>query len=116
NVDTVLSLVDNTQKRMDSGWWWHVDPGTNELRFKSRNTTPDHLLVLGRDFTEFKLKKSIANIANIGLFSGGPLVEDGANLAVLSIDNDSISKYKRGLVVESNEKVTRHDSASLLIN
>ena len=115
SVDTVLSLVDNAQKRMDSGWWWHVDPGTNELRFKAQDTTPDHLLVLGRDFTEFKLTKSIADIANIGIFTGGELVEDGANLAVLSVDQDSIAKYKRGLIIESNEKVTRYDSASMLI-
>lgn len=115
SIDTTLSVMERIQSQSNSGWWWYVDPGTNYLTLQEPDTTPDHILVLGRDFTQFKLSESIGDIVNTAIFTGGEISE-GVNLAVLAQDFNSIAKYKYGLDISSNEKVTRFDSASLLVN
>lgn len=115
NIDDVNSLIDNLQNQMDTGWWWHIDPGTGEFRLKAPSTEPDHILVLGRDLIGFHLTKSIGNIKNHGIFTGGEVAAN-VNLAVEQTDSESIGRYKYGLSIESNEKVTRYDSAGLLVN
>jgi len=114
NMDTAKNAVASLYRQLPSGWFYHVDVGTGALRIKNKNSTPDHLLVFGRDFTEMKVTKDIDGIINDVYYVGGVIVENGPKLTVRATDIDSMANYRQGLVIIANDKVTRYDTAQLL--
>lgn len=114
NIDSAKNALNALYRQLPSGWYYSVDVGTGAVRIKNRNAKPDHLLVFGRDFTEMKVTKDIDGIINDVYYIGGELVEQGAKLTTRSFDVESISNYRLGLSIITNEKVTRYDTAGLI--
>ena len=114
NLDSSKNAIAALYRQLPTGWFYHVDVGTGAMRIKDKNATPDHLLVFGRDFTEMKVTKDIDGIINDVYYIGGALVENGPKLTVRSTDIESVSEYRQGLSIQSNDKVTRYDTAQLL--
>lgn len=114
NLDSSKNAIAALYRQLPTGWFYHVDVGTGAMRIKDKNATPDHLLVFGRDFTEMKVTKDIDGIVNDVYYIGGALIENGPKLTVRSTDVESVSEYRQGLSIVSNEKVTRYDTAQLL--
>lgn len=113
-LDTTKDVLENAQKLSPARYWYSVDLGTGGYRLKEYPTEADHTLVLGRDFTGFKLKNSISDIVNDFVFTGGDINEAQDKLSIRTIDDESIGLYKRGLEIQSNEKVTTYASAQLI--
>ena len=114
NLDSAKNAVAALYRQLPSGWFYHVDVGTGELRIKNKNATPDHLLMFGRDFTEMKVTKDINGIINDVYYIGAALIENGPKLTVRSTDIESVADYRQGLSIQSNDKVTRYDTAAIL--
>lgn len=114
NLDTAKNAVAALYRQLPTGWFYRVDVGTNEVTIKNQNATPDHLLVFGRDFTEMRVSKDIQSIINDVYYIGASLVENGPKLTVRSTDTNSIDEYRQGLSIQSNDKVSRYDTAQLL--
>jgi hypothetical protein len=114
NIDSAKNAINALYRQLPSGWFYSVDIGTSAVKIKNRNANPDHLFVFGRDFTEMKVTKDIDGIINDVYYIGGELVEQGAKLTTRSFDVESISEYRQGLAIISNDKVTRYDTAALL--
>lgn len=115
-VDTTKNMLDTALKMSPTGYWYSINHGTGAYKLKSFPSVTEHTFALGRDFTNFELNSSIAGIINDVLFIGADINENQAKLAIRTTDNDSIQRYKRGLLIESNGKVSRYDSAQLLSN
>lgn len=114
SLDSAKNAVQALYRQLPTGWYYHVDVGTGGLRIKNKNAGPDHLLVFGRDFTEMKVTKDIDGIINDVYYIGAPLIENGPKLTVRSFDEESMSDLRQGLSIQSNDKVTRYDTAQLL--
>lgn len=114
NIDSAKNAIDALYRQLPSGWFYHVDVGTGAFRIKDKSSTPDHLLVFGRDFTEMKLRKDIEGIINDVYYIGKEVIENGPKMTVQATDTESIFDYRRGLSIISNDKVTRYDTAQLL--
>lgn len=114
NIDSSKNAINALYRQLPTGWFYHVNIGTNAVRIKDRNAEPDHFLVFGRDFTGMKVKKDIDGIINDVFFIGGEIIEGGPKLTAQTTDIDSISDYRHGLSIMTNDKVTRYDTAELL--
>lgn len=114
SIDTAKNAINSLYRQLPTGWFYSINTGTNALRMKNRNSAPDHLLVLGRDFVNFTLSKDIDEIVNEVYFIGAPIIENGPKLSTITSDEESIGKYRKGLSINSNEKVSRYDTAGLL--
>lgn len=114
NLDSAKNAVAALYRQLPTGWFYHVDVGTGGVRIKNKSADPDHLLVFGRDFTEMKVKKDIDGIINDVYYIGAALTENGPKLTVRSFDTESMSDLRQGLSIQSNDKVTRYDTAALL--
>lgn len=92
-----------------AGFYYYVDPGTNELTFKQVNTTPDHLLILKRHMQSLNLSASIMDLKNSTYFTGGLV---GATNLLRQREN-GISKGKYGIELEllTNIQVTNTSTA-----
>lgn len=114
NLDSAKNAVAALYRQLPTRWFYRVDVGTGEVSFRDKSSAPDHLLVFGRDFTEMKITKDIDGIINDVYYIGAALVENGPKLTVRSTDIDSVADYRQGLSIQSNDKVTRYDTAQLL--
>lgn len=114
NFDSAKNAINALYRQLPTGWYYEVDVGTNAVRIKNKSASFDHLLVFGRDFTGMKVTKDINNIINDVFYIGGQLVENGPKLTTQFTDTDSISEYRHGVAIITNDKVTRYDTAQLL--
>lgn len=113
SVDTGKSMIEAILGLSPTGYWFDISSnGTYSL--KEFPTVTEHIFVLGRDFTEFTLDESLAEIVNDVLFIGADIGDNKGKLALRTADKNSIFAYKRGLSIESNGNVSRYDSAQLL--
>ena len=106
-----LEAINRVYEQTALGWWWSVDPGTNELTMQAPKTTPDHIFYVGKDILELKLKKQITNIKNDVYFVGGTINQDQDTLTIRTVDSDSIANFRRGLSTPSDGRVLRYDTA-----
>ena len=118
SVSTGKDMLDFALAQSGTGYWYSVNQGTGVVDLQPFPTDTSHTFVLGRDFTKFNIDRGITNITNDVLFIGGNLTGDTESnkLAIRQTDNDSISSYRRGLSIVTNDKVTRYDTAALLAN
>lgn len=93
------------------GWWWSVDPGTNEYKLQGPKSTADHVFYAGRDILTLKIKKDITNLVNDLYYVGGEINEAQKQLTIRTENDESIAKYRRGLSVKSDGRVYRYDTA-----
>lgn len=114
SVDTAKTMLDTILKMSPSGYWYSFDLGTGKYNLLPSNGGREHHLILGNDFTGFKTSGSIGEIVNDVLFIGADLNDAQQKLAIRTTDNASAGKYKLGLSIESNGKVSRYDTAQLL--
>lgn len=110
---TVMDAIKKILQLSPSDWSWYVDMSTNEVHLMSRPVTPNHYFILGKHIEKFELQEYIDDIVNRVLFVGGE-VSPGVNLYKKYEDTDSISNYRVGLKIMTDDRVTDETTADIL--
>lgn len=120
NTNSISEAIDSIAKSMPSDWHVWYDPGSDTLHAHPRPATVTQVLKRGVNVVgEPTLSKSIENIVNDVIFSGGQIDtnSDGqadANLLVRVQDPQSITKYRRGLLKMSDSRFKDPVSARII--
>ncbi len=109
---TVLEIINKCLELAPSGWYWTVDPATQQLTFKETSASPTHYFTLHKHLESIEVHSTIENIKNVVYFSGGPTA--GVNLLKLYTDTASLAINKRGLKRLSDNRVTLAATAQTL--
>lgn len=109
---TVLEIINKCLELAPSGWFWTVDPATQQLTFKETAASPTHYFTLHKHLESIEVHSTIENIKNVVYFSGGPTA--GVNLLKLYTDTASLAINKRGLKRLSDNRVTLAATAQTL--
>lgn len=109
---TVLEIINKCLELAPSGWYWTVDPATQQLTFKETAASPTHYFTLHKHLESIEVHSTIENIKNVVYFSGGPTA--GVNLLKLYSDTASLAVNKRGLKRMSDNRVTVAATAQTL--
>lgn len=109
---TVLEIINKCLELAPSGWYWTVDPATQQLTFKETAASPTHYFTLHKHLESIEIHSTIENIKNVVYFSGGPTA--GVNLLKLYTDTASLAINKRGLKRLSDNRVTVAATAQTL--
>jgi hypothetical protein len=110
-ADTVKRMFETVHGMATLGWWWAVDPGTNEFTIQEQPSVIEHIFYAGKDMLDLKIRSSITSIKNDVLFTGGTINEAQDTLTIRTIDTDSIRDFRRGLTIKSDGRVFRYDTA-----
>lgn len=120
NTNSVSEAFDSIAKSMPADWHIWYDPGSDTLHAHPRPTEVTQLFKRGINVVgEPTLTKSIENITNDVIFSGGQLDTDNdgqadTNLLVRVQDPQSITTYRRGLLKLSDSRYKDAASARLV--
>lgn len=116
-VNTILEGVQKILDLAPANWYWYVDPATSILYFKQTPTTPTHKFIKGRHFNQISIGGSVENVRNVIYFTGG---DDGTatntNIFRKYINTVSLAVRRRRLGRLSDNRVTRTDTADLIVN
>lgn len=96
------------------GFYYTVDPGTNQLTFKLMSPTPDHILIFKRHIETLDLSGSIENVKNAAYFTGGEV--SGTNVFRYNDDDASIANYGVELDRLNDIHVTTNTTGDARIN
>lgn len=111
-TNTIKEAIEKVLELCPSNWYYYYDFGTDTIYLKERSATPDRWLRKGQSVVDGKIVKTIENIVNDVLFSGGG---DPA-LYIRETNNTSILANRRGLKKISDSRVTDTSTASILAN
>lgn len=109
-AQTIKEAIEKVLELCPAGWYYYYDFGTDTIYLKERSTTPDRWLRKGASVVSGKILKTIEQIVNDVLFSGGG---DPA-LYVRRQDTTSIANIRRGLKKVSDNRVTTEATAIIL--
>jgi len=71
NVNTGLEALKKCLELAPTDWFFYTDLATNAFHFHPRAEDPEHLFYLGRDVFSLNLEKSMEDIVNDVVFTGG---------------------------------------------
>lgn len=116
-VNTILEGVQKVLDLAPANWYYYVDPATGILYFKPTPTTATHKFIKGRHFNQLAIGGSVEDVRNVVYFSGG---DDGTgtstNIFRKYINTASLALRRRRLERLSDNRVTRTDTADLIVN
>lgn len=118
-LQTTRESVDKTVDLLPSGYSHYVDPGENLQYILPRAETAHHVFYYEKHITDMRLRKSITQIKNKVYFIGGeydPANHPGEDLFVYKENAPSIASIRPGLDRISDSRVTKQDSAEILID
>lgn len=111
-AQTILDVINKCLELAPSGWYWYIDPATNILYFKEKNTAADHKFTLGKDFTNLEPDKRADDIYNTVFFTGG---DTGSGILYKKYTNAaSIAIYGVRATTYVDERVTLAATAQLI--
>jgi hypothetical protein len=113
NTNTCLDALNKIPELCPDGFYQTYDPGENIYYLLERSEEPEMYLTKGLNVNQLRVKKSIADLANLGYFSGGD-IGGGVNLYRKVTDSASIGAWRRGLLKLSDNRVKDADSADIL--
>lgn len=110
NLNTIAECLDQILKLCPGDWYWSYNPGDNLYTLKSRPTSRQRWFTKKADVVAFKLRKSIAHIANKVFFTGG------GEPALLVEQDDVASQTAWGVGVTklSDQRVTVQATAEIM--
>lgn len=110
NTQTIAETIETILKLCPSDWYYYYDPATNLIHLHKRPTAVTRQFVRGKDVISLKLKRSIEQLVNDVLFSGGGTPA----LYYRYTDQASINSLRRGLLKMSDQRVTVLSTAQIL--
>lgn len=114
NTNSIDEAISAVLKTMPGDWYIWYDYATDEVHAHPRPTEVTQLFKRGINVVGVpKLGKSIEDITNDVIFSGGEL-PSGDNLLVRVQDSDSINTYRRGFKKISDSRFKDEASALLI--
>ena len=109
-AQTVEEAIKKVLELSPANWFYYYDFGTDTLYFRERSSTPDRWLRKGQTVVDGKIVKTIEQIVNDVLFTGG----GNPALYVRRQNTSSISAIRRGLKKLSDNRVTTEATANIL--
>jgi hypothetical protein len=107
--NTYLELIKKSVELAPTGWYWHVDLGTNEVVFRQKASTPHHYFYLGKHIQSLNLRSYIGDVVNDVIFTGG-----GDPALYNRYTATPAANTRRGLKRLSDNRVTLDASAQIL--
>lgn len=111
NTNTILEGIQEVLRLTPpvGNWYWFVDMGANLVHLKPQATTPDHVFTLGKEIQAIDVQNTIEELTNDVFIQGG---EDGLGKTIFRRyqDTNSINKYRRGLRIISDSRLTVLDT------
>lgn len=110
NLNTIAECLDKVLELCPGDWYWSYNPGDNLYTLKARPTSRQRWFTKKGDVLTFKLRKSIAHIANKVFFTGG------GDPALLVERNDATSQTAWGVGVTklSDQRVIDQTTAEIM--
>lgn len=115
NSATIFDAIKKCVELAPSGYYSYVDLGTAEIDILPTSTTPDFVVVLGKDINDIEIVLSIENVKNQLLLSGGD-TGSGTNLFKQYQDSNSAAKYGTRLAQKSDNRITLTATADAIGN
>lgn len=109
-AQTVEEAIKKVLELAPANWYFYYDFGTDTLYFREKSSTPDRWLRKGQTVVDGKIIKTIEQIVNDVLFTGG----GNPALYVRRQNTSSISSIRRGLRKISDNRVTVTATANIL--
>lgn len=109
-AQTVEEAIKKVLELAPANWYYYYDFGTDTLYFKEKSATPDRWLRKGQTVVDGKIIKTIEQIVNDVLFTGG----GNPALYVRRQNLGSIASIRRGLKKLSDNRVTTTATANIL--
>lgn len=109
-AQTVEEAIKKVLELAPANWYFYYDFGTDTLYFREKSETPDRWLRKGQTVVDGKIIKTIEQIVNDVLFTGG----GNPALYVRRQNTNSISSIRRGLKKISDNRVTVTATANIL--
>ena len=113
NSATILDAIKKIIEMSPSGYYSYVDLGTSEIDILPVSTTPDFIIVRGKDMTQLTISMSIEQVKNYLLFSGGD-TGGGVNLFKQYQDATSAAYYGIRMASQSDNRVTLDATADAI--
>lgn len=108
---TVKEAIEKVLELCPAGWFYYYDFGTDTIYLRERSTTPDRWLRQGQTVVDGKIIKTIEQVVNDVLFTGG------GDPALYTRDQDLTNvgnTTRRGLKKLSDNRVTVEATAHIL--
>lgn len=109
-AQTVEEAIKKVLELAPANWFFYYDFGTDTLYFREKSETPDRWLRKGQTVVDGKIVKTIEQIVNDVLFTGG----GNPALYVRRQNTSSIQSIRRGLKKISDNRVTTSATANIL--
>ncbi len=107
---TVGEAIQNIPSISPADWFVRFDPGDNIVYLSQRPGVPDHIAVEGQNVSSMKLSRSIEQLVNQALFSGG-----GTPALYLKVtDTVARRRWRPGLGKISNNQVVDKPTGILI--
>lgn len=105
NSASIFEAIKKCIELAPSTYYSYVDLGTAEMDILATSTTPDFVVVLGKDINDIEVVLSIENVKNQLLLSGGD-IGGGVNLFKQYQDTESAARYGTRLALKSDNRIT----------
>lgn len=109
-AQTVEEAIKKVLELAPANWYFYYDFGTDTLYFREKSETPDRWLRKGQTVVDGKIIKTIEQIVNDVVFTGG----GNPALYVRRQNTTSIGAIRRGLRKLSDNRVTSSATANIL--
>jgi hypothetical protein len=112
---TLLEVINKCVELAPYNWYWYIDPATNIVYFREKDSYANHTLTLGKHFKSLEVEKRSDEIINTVYFTGGD-TGGGVILYKKYQNSDSVSFYGLRSTRYIDERVTVAGTAQLLAN
>lgn len=113
-VQTILEGIQKILQLAPPGWYWYVDPATNLLHFHRTPNTVNHVLSMGNEIKDLKIRHTLEGVINSVYFTGG--ATSGVNLYTSQTDAASVAAYGQRLERISDNRITDLPSAGIIMS
>lgn len=115
NTNTALEAVKKCLEMAPAGWYFYIDQATNMVHFHAKSSAVERTFILGKDIMVISPKKTIENMVNYILFTGG---DDSANPGTVLFrkyqNTTSIGLYGYKTLRYVDQRVTREATAEII--
>ena len=111
-VNSYLDVLKKIIELSPTDWYWRIDQANNIYYLSSKPESISHRFILGKHIKSFNVTKSIKELVNTVYFTGGD--SGGSNIFIKETDATSISDYRPGLKLETDNRVTTTSGAELI--
>lgn len=114
NTNTTLEGVKKCLELAPQGWYFYIDQATNMVHFHQKVETPDYLFLIDKHIESISIKKSIENVVNAVVFTGG---ETGSGILFKRyVRQSSIDLYGYRVLRITDQRVTQEATALTMAN